>query len=338
MDYKKNLSNFILSLGLDTFGFMKLRDFPELYEELLNRKIHGSINELEEKDIDKRIKASMLYKEGKTIISIAFPYLYEESLYENNGTYFSVYTRGYDYHRVISKYLNEICEYIKKLSFNAVAFTDSNPLPERYIAKLCSIGEVGKNGCLYTKKYGSYVFLSEIITDMEIDIEEKSPKYKEENNLCSSCNICLLKCPTGALKCKNFNICLSYITQKKAMEDCYLTKLGGRLFGCDTCQNVCPLNKGISFSNIPEFKPLSFMNNTDKEIIDIIKMDNSYFKDRFKLTSCGFRGKNVIKRNAAINYVNMHQNEITKEKLSNLINNSIYVEEHISRLLKLLHL
>lgn len=338
MDYKKVISDYIISLGLDTFGFMKFRDFPEIYEDLLNRRSRGSINELEEKDWNKRINPSLIFKEGKTIISIAFPYLYEESINNNKEAYFSLYTRGYDYHRVIKEYLNKICEFIKELSFNAIAFVDSNPLPERYIGEICNVGFVGKNGCLYTKKYGSYVFLSEIITDIDINIEKIKESFKDEKKLCNSCDICINNCPTGALKSKNFNICLSYITQNKEIDDYFLTKLGGRLFGCDTCQIVCPLNSDVSFSKIPEFRPLPFMESPAKELMDIIKMDNSYFREKYKLTSSGFRGKNIIKRNAAINYVNMHQDEISKENSYDIMHNSNYVEEYISRLLKLLHL
>ena len=108
-------------------------------------------------------------QEGKTIISIAFPYLHD-GVYNSNG--FSLYTRGLDYHRVVKSYLDKICEFIEKIGGKAMSFVDSNTLPERYIAYLSGIGFIGKNNMLITKKYGSFVFLGEIITDLDIDTKD----------------------------------------------------------------------------------------------------------------------------------------------------------------------
>ena len=313
-------------IGLDTIGFTKCRKFSELEEMFKYRKTNGLQNIFEEKDIDKRINPNLYMKEGKTIISIAFPYLYGKNFIE--GISFSKYTHGLDYHYVVELYLNKICKFIEKLGGKAIPFVDSNALPERYIAKLCGLGFIGKNQMLITEKYGSYVFLGEIITDLSI---EESYQIKED---CGKCNVCLNGCPTSSIYkdgC-NPNKCLSFITQKKELEDEWILKLGGRVFGCDSCQKICPKNVKINFSEILEFKPFSYMEKINIE--EIIFMNNRTFKEKYKITSCGWRGKNLLQRNVIINVflssgvVEYDWNEIK----------SPYVKEYYNRLLYLIKL
>ena len=101
MDIKEQIIKYCNSLSLDLIGFTPCREFSELREFYKYRKENDLENEFEESDIEKRINPNHYMEEGKTIISIAFPYLYEES-YENNG--FSIYTKGLDYHNVVKNY------------------------------------------------------------------------------------------------------------------------------------------------------------------------------------------------------------------------------------------
>lgn len=323
MDFKKEIVDYCKSLGLNSVGFIKCRVFDELKEFYDNRKKIGIENEFEEKDIEKRINPFKYMEKGKTIISIAFPYMFQAV--NNSKIYFSKYTMGSDYHKVAAKYLEQICNYIISLGGEAKYFVDSNALPERYIAYQSGIGFIGKNNMLITKEYGSYVFLGEIITDLEIESD------KPLESQCGECNLCIKACPTKAIaeEISNPNICLSYITQKKDIGDEWLTKLGGRLFGCDTCQNVCPFNKNAQFSSIEEFKPYDFMKDINRE--DILNMSKKNFNDKYKLTSCGWRGKSIIQRNLVINMFNLKSIDHKKKiKFS-----SPYVEEYYNRLLKI---
>lgn len=323
MDNKEKILGYCNDLGIDLVGFTKCRKLEELKDFFLKRKNSGLENEFEEKDIDKRINPFIYMEDGRTIISIAFPYMHEK--YNSSSIYFSKYTLGMDYHKVVSSYLERICDFISSLGGKAKYFVDSNALPERYIAYLCGIGFRGKNNLIITKKYGSYVFLGEIITDLEM--ESDIPKESE----CGECDLCLKSCPTKAInKAKsNPNICLSYITQKKELEDYWLSKFGGRLFGCDTCQNICPYNMEIGYSEIKEFKPFDFMKNIDHE--ELLDMSKKEFNEKYKLTSCGWRGKNVIQRNVLINLFNL-------DKIQNRENKSFkspYLQDYYNRLLKI---
>lgn len=311
--------NYCKDIGLDTVGFTKCRVFEELKHYFEYRESMSLINEFEEKDINKKINPFMYMEDGKAIISIAFPYLFNDNFQQEVN--FSKYTQGRDYHVVVSEYLKKICSFIEReMSGKAVYFVDSNSLPERYIAKLCGIGFVGKNNMIITEKYGSYVFLGEIITNIPIE-EDKPMECK-----CEGCDLCQKSCPTGAIREENnCNICLSYISQKKEIDDQWFDKLKGRIFGCDTCQRICPFNKKASFSNIEEFRPYDFMEVINLE--ELANIDKRIFLNKYSKSSCGWRGKNVLQRNALINIIGMKKN-INIEEI-----NSPYVKNYYNRLL-----
>ena len=348
MDNKEKILEYCASLELDTIGISSCRQYDELTDFFKKRKSKEYENEFEEKNIEKRINPQLSISEtddikrGKVIISIAFPYLFEKEIKrlshedvaerENKAIgrlpFFSKYTRGRDYHEVVGEYLKKICSYIEGLGGKAIYFVDSNSLPERHIAMEAGIGFIGKNNTLITEKYGSYVFLGEIITDLDLEVDEAMQIGKGSFGSCEGCNLCERACPTKCLKGKdsNPNECLSYITQKKHIEEEWLNKLGGRLFGCDTCQDVCPFNKQVKFSLLEEFKPLDFMTNLD--VNELIDLDNESFKKKYKCTSCGWRGKNIIIRNAMIHYV------MTNKEQKALKYQSPYLQEYYERVIR----
>jgi epoxyqueuosine reductase len=325
MDNKKSIIDFCEGLGIQSVGFCKCRIFDELIPFFKERKARGLQNEFEEEDIEKRVNPFLQMKNGKTIISLAFPYMHEV---ENNShqVYFSKYTWGRDYHKVVSDYLNKICEIIRNLGEEAIYFVDSNPLPERYIAYLCGVGFIGKNNMLITEQYGSYVFLGEIITTLNIEPD------KPIQQKCGFCTACLNTCPTKSINNHGScpNVCLSYITQKKHIEEVWFDKLDGRLFGCDSCQNICPYNFKVRVSPIKELEPFEHMKNVNLE--ELINIDNKLFRENYHITSCGWRGKNILQRNALISLASI------SKKLDIDINaiKSPYVQDYYNRLLKIL--
>jgi len=319
---KEKIIDYCNSLGLDTIGFTECREFSELEEMLEQRRVEEKENIFETKEIEKRINPNLYMPEGNTIISIVFPYLYNKDTPGN--IYFSKYTQGMDYHNVLKIYLKKICCFIESIGGIAMPFVDSNALPERYIAKLSGVGFIGKNQMLITKKYGSYVFLGEIITNLDLGT---SPELEES---CGECEACFKICPTSAINkdgCEP-NKCLSFITQKKDLEEEWLAKLQGRLFGCDSCQNICPKNSNIEFSKLPEFMPFPYMESPDLQ--ELLTLSKNEFNEKYKKTSCGWRGKNVLQRNALIS-------AILLEKANKVENNckNQYIDEYYHRLLKL---
>ena len=123
---------------------------------------------------------------------------------------------------IVKMHLDKICNMIIEAGGKAISLVDSNALPERYIAYLAGVGFIGKNNMIITKTHGSYVFLGEIIIDLNLyddDVRkfDEISKFKE----CGECTICYKECPTKAINeyKKNPNICTSYITQKKELTD-----------------------------------------------------------------------------------------------------------------------
>lgn len=322
MNKKQEIIEFAKSLSIDTIGFTQCRVFEELRSYFEYRKNRDLFNEFEEEDIEKKINPGLLLEGGKTIISIAFPYYYGD---DEGDSLFSSYTKGEDYHKILMEYLNKICEFIIKLGGRCIPLVDSNPLPERYIATLCGIGFIGKNNTLITSKYGSYVFLGEIITDL--DLEPDKPNH----NNCFGCNLCMKKCPTSVIieDGKNFNSkrCLSYLTQKKHLDNEEITLIKGKVFGCDECQKFCPHNKDIAISPIKEFEPKSYMKEVN--LSELILLNNVQFKEKYKKHSCGWRGKNILIRNGLINYYYKHKTD--KEEILKKVT-SPYIKEYYDRL------
>ncbi len=216
---------------------------------------------------------------AKTVICFLFPYKCNTEKPSNISRYAAVT----DYHIIAQKKLDELCLKLsnKFKGFSFEAFTDNSPIPEVKAAALSGLGVIGKNKLLISKKWGSFVFLGEIITDMEI----KFPPVKIEN--CIGCGKCIEICPTKFLKDEK-NQCLSNITQMKKVEKEEVEKIknGGLVFGCDKCQEVCPLNKDKPLTNIKEF-------------LESYREKYELGEDN-KNRAYNWRGEEIIKRNYKI--------------------------------------
>lgn len=205
----------------------------------------------------------------------------------------SMYAAGEDYHFVCKKISSEIGMLLSEHGHKHISFADSGPLTERKLAYKAGLGIIGDNGFLINKKYGSYTFIGYIITDLAL------PESEIINKQCKKCGACYKACPGNALSKDGFNEnkCLSYITQKKAElteEEKELIKKTGCIWGCDVCQNACPMNKNVEISPLEEFK---------KNLILCIKneyLSNKEFKNKYKNRAFTWRGKSVIYRNLSI--------------------------------------
>lgn len=179
---------------------------------------------------------------AKTVIVCVFPY----KVKDEKPLYLSRYAAVPDYHTVCGNFLKNVCMCLKeKYPQNEFEyFCDNSPIPEVYAAATAGLGVKGDNGLLITKRYGSFVFLGEIVTDLCVDCKSA---YSE----CVHCGKCKSVCPVNLNKAE----CLSNTSQKKQVTDreLQLLKQYGILWGCDICQNVCPMNKNAENTYIQEF-------------------------------------------------------------------------------------
>ncbi|MCX7694191.1 MAG: tRNA epoxyqueuosine(34) reductase QueG [Caloramator sp.] len=327
MSIKNEIIQFSKSIGIEYIGFCGAEYTEDFIKRLNYSYLHNYNCEFQTTEIKKRINIKEYMKDAKTFISIALPY----KTIEINKTkpYFSKSSLGKDYHIVVKNKLKLIENFLQN-NYNAktISFVDTSPMHDREIAYMSGIGFYGKNSTLITEKYGSYVFLGEILTNLYI--EPSTPKP----SLCGQCNKCITACPVGAIKEDYYidaNKCLSYITQKKDdLSEEEQEQLGLRIYGCDTCQDVCPFNKGVQISNIVDFLPEDWNININEEVF--MNLSNSEFNKTFKTTSAGWRGKKVLQRNLVIAMGNSKKS-IYLDILKSL-NQNEYLEKYIKNAIK----
>lgn len=295
--FKEDIILKLQSMGLSAHGFMKVKTLTDSLDYFSERKSLGLTTTFEENDLERKIDLNYEMENAKTIISVAFPYFYDAYIHKEG--YFSLYTLGKDYHVVVKDHLEKIAEIIRSHGYEARVFADNNSLPERYIAHVAGIGEIGRNHMVITREYGSYVFLGEILTDLELETEERDWRAILDHAICGDCMRCVKACPTQILGSELYDTkrCMSYITQSKEVSDEDLLLFKGRLFGCDTCQRACPLNQGVKTSPLKEFLPREYMKYPD--LLEILSLSNEEFR-KYKETSSGWRGKKLLQRNAMI--------------------------------------
>jgi epoxyqueuosine reductase len=193
----------------------------------------------------------------------------------------AAYARGEDYHRVVRRHLKGVVDDLKPLAPKGSHFrvcVDTAPLLEREIAVRAGLGFVGKNGMLIVPGVGSHVVLGEILTDVTLAPSVSS--FAEGADRCGSCTACLDACPTRAFvapRVLDSAKCLSYLTIEKRgpFTEAEEGALGGRLFGCDDCQDVCPFNAALD----PEGAARGPAASLDPE--EILALDEEGFRRRF---------------------------------------------------------
>ncbi len=180
---------------------------------------------------------------AKSIIIAAFPYKVEDAAPKNISRYAAVP----DYHDICGKMLKNATEELsaafpeQKFEY----FLDNSPIPEVAAAAHAGLGVLGRNGLLIHKKYGSYVFLGEIVTDLQLNADKGGKK-------CLDCGQCISAC--GSISSKD--TCLSAVNQqKKGLTDAQINRIreSGSCWGCDKCSEVCPMNKKAQLTYIKEF-------------------------------------------------------------------------------------
>ncbi|MDC0980077.1 tRNA epoxyqueuosine(34) reductase QueG, partial [bacterium] len=229
-------------------------------EKWLEKDYHGEMKYMERHG-KKRSQPAELVEGTKRIISLSMNYLPEnynglELLKEDKKAFVSGYARGRDYHKIMRSRLKKLVSKIKvHSSHENRVFVDSAPVLEKALAQKAGLGWIGKNTLLLNKNAGSYFFLGEIYTDLELPIDEP-----EIVNHCGSCTSCMDVCPTKAFEGPNqldARKCISYLTieYKGSIKEELRPMMGNRIFGCDDCQIFCPWNKFLKITDEADFKP-----------------------------------------------------------------------------------
>lgn len=205
---------------------------------------------------DERLDVRRLFPGARTVLSLAANYYWWDPNAE--GSPISRYARGRDYHQTMRDRLRTLRRTLRQKfpGLRDYAAVDFGPVMERVWAVRAGLGFVGRNGCLITRDFGSWVFLATMVLDAEVD------RYNERfvPDACGDCTLCLSACPTGAITSDrrvDARLCLSYqtIENEQAIPEPLRPAMRNIVFGCDVCQDVCPLNAAPKVAGSERFAP-----------------------------------------------------------------------------------
>jgi len=302
-DLQREFVAYAMSIGVDKIGFTTAAPFTELKNRLRRQQELGYQSGFEESDVEKRTEPLQLLEGAESIVAIAvaYPSRMQNAPVGKKGARRGIFCRaswGVDYHTALRERLKLLSAWLEDRIEGAriESMVDTGALVDRAVAERAGIGWSGKNCSIITPEFGSYVYLGELITNIPF-----APDKPMEDE-CGDCRLCLDVCPTGALiegGQLDSQRCIAFLTQTKGMlPDEFRTHIGNRLYGCDTCQTVCPKNKGKINWIHEEFKP-------DPELakpllVPLLTISNRDFKEKFGHVSGSWRGKKPIQRNAIL--------------------------------------
>ncbi len=281
-----------ISCGISKAEFLE-EEAPKL-ENWLKNNFHADMSYMEN-NFDKRLNPKLLIEGSKSVISLIYNYYTTEK--QTNNTYkIAKYAYGDDYHVVIKNKLKELVKVLQNEigEFSVRIFVDSAPILERAWAKKSGLGWIGKNTNLLTKKLGSFYFIAEIITDLNLIYDNPTKDH------CGSCSACIDACPTKAFVAPyilDSSKCISYLTieNKNEIPSEFKNKLEDWIFGCDICQEVCPWNKFSLQHKDESFKINEIIKTYNKK--DWEEIEEETFKIYFKNSAIKRTKFKGLKRN-----------------------------------------
>jgi len=257
-------------LGFDACGIAPAANHPELtfYREWLDRGYAGEMAYLH-RSADRRADVRNVVPSARTVISTATVYNtdrpYSTECADPQRARIARYAWGDDYHEVIGARLDALLAWMRASSlepFEARAYVDTGPVQERVYAQYAGLGWIGKNTCVISPDLGSWIFLSEIICSLSLEVDPPSVDQ------CGTCTLCLDACPTDALVAPSVldsTRCISYLTieLRGDIPIEHRAGVGSHIYGCDICQEVCPWNAVPPHSTDPAWQPRSAWDRVD---------------------------------------------------------------------------
>jgi epoxyqueuosine reductase len=254
-----------------------------------------------EREPEKRADPSLLFPGAKSIVVVALNYYTpHEHIESGEKGKVSRYAWGDDYHDVLKERLQKLFAFIKEERAEAEGkiCVDTAPIMDKAWAARAGLGWIGKHSNLITKEYGSWVFIGEILLNLELEYDAK-----QIEDHCGSCTACLDACPTDAIAAPyivDSNRCISYATIE--MRDAELPQniaenLNGWLYGCDICQDVCPWNRFEKPTEETRFEPRS-ESLVSPDLDEIIEMRHEEYVEKFRRSAMKRAKLSGLQRNA----------------------------------------
>ena len=301
---KTEIAAFARELGFDEIGFAAAAQPAAVAAGLdgfLAAGHHGEMDWMA-RNAARRADPLALWADARTVIALGVSYAPATdplaALENRDRGVISVYAQGSDYHDVIKRRLKRLARFIhERFETEVKIFVDTAPVMEKPAAMRAGIGWQGKHTNLVSRAHGSWLFLGEVFTALEL------PPDAAETDHCGSCRACLDVCPTNAFPAPyriDARRCISYLTieHKGHIDREFRGAMGNRIYGCDDCLAVCPWNKFAQMPREPAFLPRAEL--TAPRLADLAALDDAGFRHIFAGTAIKRIGRDRFVRNALI--------------------------------------
>ncbi len=294
----------VLAAGFDAVGFAPAQAAPEAAERLksfLAAGMQGDMGWLAEK-ADRRVGPKALWPEVRSVIVLGMNYGPDHDpldiLDRRDRGGISVYAQGRDYHDIVKKRLKRVARWMHETYGNDVkVFVDTAPVMEKPLAMRGGIGWQGKHTNMVSREFGSWLFLGEIFTTLELSADAP------ETDHCGGCSRCLDACPTKAFPAPyqlDARRCISYLTieHKGVIAPEFRRAMGNRIYGCDDCLAVCPWNKFAQSATEPGLMPREKL--SAPRLAELGGLDDAGFREMFAGSPVKRTGRDRFLRNVLI--------------------------------------
>lgn len=290
--WKMKIKHWGQELGFVAVGFTTADPVNDLAQRLQERLDQEIATPFESKEIRRRIDPRAVWADCQSVVALAYPLPLTAAPQENEGV-LARSAVGEDYHRVLQQKIKQLIEMIIRNGWQGMPHwqVDTGPLVERAFAVRAGLGWIGKNQNLIIPGFGSFAALGLLLLDQEI------PPDVPILNQCGECQRCVKACPAQIIGNEPFAAkrCVSYLTQSKEVLNAdEVQRLGLRIFGCDTCQDVCPHNQKRIEAELVTLTTV----HRGVNLLNVLHLTKGEFQQCFKATAAGWRGKNILKRNA----------------------------------------
>ncbi len=336
-DFPDRINRIANELGFSQVGYSRARlgEHERHFLNWLDNGYHGEMDYMQ-RHANLRCKPDQLHDGTVTVISVRLDYLPPQaadswSIIDNDSKAFvSRYALGRDYHKLMRRRLQKMAEQLGDEigPFGYRAFVDSAPVLEKAFAQSAGLGWIGKHTNLLSREAGSWFFLGELYTDLDLP---------ETNNArsshCGSCQACIDICPTQAIVAPyqlDARRCISYLTiELRGSIPLELRPLiGNRIYGCDDCQLVCPWNKFAQATTEPDFAIRHQLDCAD--LIELFSWTESEFLERTAGSAIRRIGHECWLRNIAVALGNATQDAQVIDALKSRVDHpSALVREHV---------
>lgn len=259
--------------------------------------------EMEWMTTPKRQDIHLVMPEVRSLVCVALNYYTPDQRPESEEYgKISRYGWGRDYHKIMHKQLKQLATWLESLGegIQARYYADTGPVQDKIWAQKAGIGWIAKNGNVITREYGSWVFLGEILTNLELDSDRPSTEH------CGTCTRCMQACPTGAITepfVVDANRCIAYHTienRSEQLPETVTPHLQGWVAGCDICQDVCPWNQQFAQeTDVTDFHP--YPGNLAPKLIELAEISDQEWDRQFPASALRRIKPEMLRRNARAN-------------------------------------